>query len=87
MYSVPREAEKVFLNGIIKNPLIKDGLPAETDDLRGKIVFQGSDSPSVPINWRFAESISALKALEALFVNALLVKKYNTAPKEIIVDT
>lgn len=86
-YSVPDEATKVFRDGILNNPLIADNLPNDFENYAKKISFQGSASPIIPINWRFAESISALKGLEALFVNALLVKKYNVEPQEIIIDT
>ncbi|TVY21169.1 hypothetical protein LARI1_G001481 [Lachnellula arida] len=86
-YSVPDEAAKVFKNGILKNPLIASNLPQDFETYAKSISFHGSASPMIPINWRFAESISALKGLEALFVNALLVKKYNIEPQEIAIDT
>lgn len=86
-YSVPDEAAKVFKNGILKNPLIASHLPQDFESYAKPISFQGSASPMIPINWRFAESISALKGLEALFVNALLVKKYNLEPQNIVIDT
>jgi len=86
-YSVPDEATKVFRDGILYNPLIASNLPHDFESYAKRISFEGSASPMIPINWRFAESISALKGLEALFVNALLVKKYNVEPQEIIVDT
>jgi hypothetical protein len=84
---VPREAEKVFLNGIIGNPLIVKSLPGDYSELASKISFRGSPFPSVPINWRFAESVSALKGCEALFLNALLTRKYNLDPQEVVIDT
>jgi len=86
-YSVPNEASKVFKSGILQNPLIASNLPKDFESYAQKIYFQGSAFPSIPINWRFAESISALKGLEALFVNALLVKKYNLEPQEVVIDT
>jgi hypothetical protein len=41
-----------------------------------KVQFTGTDLPSIPINWRFAESAAALKALGAGVIGALLKKKY-----------
>jgi len=79
-YSVPAEATKVFQEGIVKNKLISKSLPAGFESYAEKVKFVGSDFPSVPINWRFAESISALKGLEGVFLNALLEKKYGKAP-------
>jgi len=79
-YSVPAESTKVFQEGMLKNPLIAKSLPTGFESYGEKVKFVGSDFPSVPINWRFAESISALKGLEAVFLNALLVKKYGVAP-------
>ena len=86
-YSVPKEAEKVFKDGLLENPLVSKDLPAGFEKYAEKIKFEGSNFPSIPVNWRFAESISALKGLEALFVQALLDKKYRVPPQEIIIDT
>lgn len=86
-YSVPKEAENIFKNGILNNPLISKDLPAEFERYAEKVKFTGSDFPSIPINWRFAESISALKGLEAVFLEALLDKKYNIPPQDIEIDT
>lgn len=86
-YSVPKEAEKVFKSGILGNPLISKDLPPGFEKYAEKVKFEGSDFPNIPINWRFAESISALKGLEAVFVEALLDKKYNVPPQEVVIDT
>jgi hypothetical protein len=86
-YSVPKEAEKLFREGIINNPLISKQLPAELDECSKTIKFVGTDKPSIPINWRFAESISSIKALEGATINLLLKKKYGLEPQEIIIDT
>lgn len=87
-YSIPAEARQVFENGILNNPLIKPYLPADTAELASKIRFTGSDSPSIPINWRFAESVSSLKAYEALLINALLRQKYgHKEPAEVEINT
>ncbi|TQN64862.1 Succinyl-CoA--L-malate CoA-transferase beta subunit [Colletotrichum shisoi] len=85
-YSVPQEAEAVFQHGILSNPLMKD-LPSDLKSLSQHVKFEGSPSPSVPINWKFGESISALKALEATMVNRLLQKKYNAAPVDVTINT
>jgi hypothetical protein len=87
MYSVPEQAEKVFQEGILKNPLISKDLPADFMASAAKVKFHGSDFPSIPINWRFAESISALLAFEGAFINALLTEKYGLEPQEINIDT
>lgn len=75
-YSTPNQAKEVFLKSVLENPLIAKDLPAEAAEYASKIRFEGSDKPSLPINWRFAESVSALKALEATMVNVLLGRKY-----------
>jgi hypothetical protein len=41
----------------------------------------------MPINWRFAESISALKGLEATILNVLLARKYGIEPQEVVINT
>lgn len=85
-YSVPQETDKVFQDGILKNPLIAPTLPAEIKDC-AKVRFVGNDKPSIPINWRFAESISALKGLEASMINVLLKRKYGVEPQEAVINT
>ncbi|KAK2017372.1 CoA-transferase family III [Colletotrichum eremochloae] len=85
-YSVPQEAEAVFQHGILSNPLMKD-LPSDLRTLSQHVKFEGSPKPSVPISWKFAESISALKALEATMLNRLLQKKYKVAPLDVTINT
>ncbi|KAF4770695.1 hypothetical protein HAV15_013187 [Penicillium sp. str.  len=85
-YSVPAEAQKVFLDGILQNPLMK-GLPAEIHDAAAAIKFVGSHDPSIAINWRFAESIASLKALEGALLSVLLQRKYGVKAPEIVIDT
>lgn len=85
-YSVPDEAKKVFLDGILTNPLMQQYIPsgiAGTDDIE----FSGSADPSIPVNWRFAESVSALKAYEAVVLKALIKRKYNTAVSKVQINT
>lgn len=86
-YSVPVQAEQVFKKGILENPLIASNLPTDAAEAASKVSFTGSDLPSIPINWRFAESISALKAYEATLVNVLLKRKYGREPVPITINT
>jgi hypothetical protein len=86
-YSVPRETQHLFENGILKNTLIASTLPAEITECAKTVEFKGTDKPSIPINWRFAESISALKGLEAAMTNVLLKRKYGLEPQEAVIDT
>lgn len=86
-YSVTAEAKSVFEEGILNNPLIAKDLPKDAKELGKKVRFTGPDAPSIPINWRFAESISALKGLEAVMVMSLLKKKYNTGVNEVVINT
>ncbi|KAF0324134.1 putative alpha methylacyl-CoA racemase [Colletotrichum asianum] len=85
-YSVPQEASRVFCEGILNNPLVGP-LSPELLALSKRIRFEGSDLPSVPVNWRFAESISALKAYEALLLMQLLSKKYGLSNTEVTINT
>ena len=87
IYSVPSQADLVFKQGILANPLVRKNLPEEADAAASKISFEGSDSPSLPINWRFAESIAALKACEATVLNVLLHKKYGIEPAQVKINT
>ncbi|KAF4832815.1 hypothetical protein CGCTS75_v004235 [Colletotrichum tropicale] len=85
-YAVPQEALRVFHEGILSNPLVGP-LSPELLALSKGIRFEGSDLPSVPINWRFAESISALKAYEALLLMQLLSKKYGLRNTQVTINT
>jgi len=86
-YSIPQETQKIFQDGILNNPLIAPTLPKDVGECARPVRFEGSDRPSIPINWRFAESISALKSLEAAMVNVLLKRKYNLEPQEAVINT
>lgn len=86
-YSVPEEARLLLQNGILSNPLITKHLPSGVLEASRSISFDGNDTPSIPINWRFAESISSLKGLEATVLNLLLQKKYNIGPVSVNVNT
>jgi hypothetical protein len=86
-YSVPRETQQIFDKGILSNALIAPTLPTDIAECAKKVQFKGTDRPSIPINWRFAESISALKGLEAAMINVLLKRKYGIEPQEAVIDT
>jgi hypothetical protein len=86
-YSIPQETQKVFQDGILKNQLIASTLPKEIDECAKTVRFEGTNKPTIPINWRFAESISALKGLEAAMVNVLLKRKYGLEPQEAVINT
>jgi hypothetical protein len=86
-YSIPKETQNIFQNGILSNPLIASTLPKEIEECARAVRFEGTDKPSLPINWRFAESISALKGLEAAMVNVLLKKKYGMEPQQAVINT
>ena len=62
-------------------------LPPELYELSKVVHFEGNALPSIPMNWRWAESISALKALEATMVNYLLSRKYGISPGEVTINT
>lgn len=85
-YSVPAESEALLQHGILDHEQHKS-FTSEIKDLAKYVKFEGSQQPSVPINWRFAESISSLKGLEAILINALLGQKYNHDPVEITINT
>jgi hypothetical protein len=86
-YSIPSEAQKLFRDGILDNPLVSKDLPPEIKQCAEQVSFEGTDLPSIPINWRFAESVSALKALEASMVNVLLLRKYGVEPAKVKINT
>ncbi|KAF4870967.1 Succinyl-CoA--L-malate CoA-transferase beta subunit [Colletotrichum siamense] len=85
-YSVPQEAKAAFISGILENPLMKD-IPSDLKSLGHHVKFEGTSRPSIPVNWKFAESIAALKAYEATLVNRLIMKKYNAQPAEVTINT
>lgn len=92
-YSIPIETQSLFWNGIVKNDLINTELSkcfhddAELQECASKVKFQGSATPCIPINWRFAESVSALKGLEGMMVNLLLKRKYgDVGVQDVVVD-
>ena len=86
-YSIPRETQKLFEVGIPNNPLIASALPSGIAKAASIVRFEGTSKPSIPINWRFAESISALKGLKEALINVLLRQKYDVEPQEAFIDT
>ena len=86
-YSVPQEAGWIFREGVLQNALIAKYLPPETLQAAKKIRFIGSDRPSVPVNWRIAESVASVHALEAAVLGVLLAKKYGIEAPEAEIDT
>lgn len=85
-YSVPQESKELLIKGILRHKRHQD-LPQDLLDLVDLVHFEGSSLPSVPINWRLAESISALKGFLAVLINALLIRRYNAAPLEVRINT
>ena len=87
VYSVPKATKEIFENGILKNQFISKQLPEDIEECASTVEFEGTDKPSIPINWRFAESISALKGLEAAMINVLLKRKYGVDPQMAVINT
>lgn len=85
-YSVPAETRKILDQEILHNDLHKD-LPQGILDAAARIKFVGSVSPSVPINWRLAESVASLKGFEGAILSVLLKQKYGVEYPEIVIDT
>jgi len=87
-YSVPEATQRVLVQGIFQNPRLKHNIPEGAAEIAAKNVkFLGNSQPSVPVNWRFAESVSALKGYEASVLSLLIQKKYNVEVGEIRIDT
>lgn len=85
-YSTPIESRKIFEKEILENPLLPN-LPKEINEVSKLVRFEGNEKPSIPVNWRFAESISALKAFEASLLIVLLIRKYETEPVKVNINT
>ena len=86
VYSAPEEAQKLFQAEILNNALVPE-LPAEIQVAGNMVQFSGNAKPSIPINWRFAESAAALKAFEASMLNVLRQKKYGADLAPVKIDT
>lgn len=85
-YSVQSEARRLLDKELLNNSRIPN-LPKEIQEAARHISFTGNDQPSIPINWRFAESAAALKAFEACMLNVLRSKKYGVALEDVTIDT
>ncbi|KAI9306524.1 putative L-carnitine dehydratase [Cunninghamella echinulata] len=85
-YNLQEECMNLFHSSIIDNDKV-----TYSSDLKQlastKLRFEGSQQPGIPINWRFAESISVLKAFEGLSILDLVQKKYNTTIDNITINT
>ncbi|PCG91940.1 CoA-transferase family III [Penicillium occitanis (nom. inval.)] len=76
-YSVLSESKRLLTKALLNNPKISKDIPRDAIDFAPRVTFTGSEVPSIPVNWRFAESVASLKAFEACIVSALLKRKYN----------
>jgi hypothetical protein len=86
-YSVPLEAATLLQKGVVDNPLLTKQTPSDLAQYAAKVRYEGSSSPCIPINWRFAESVAALKGFEAAMVIALVKKKYDVDIEEVLINT
>lgn len=86
-YSVVDHSYKLLNAGILDNPVIQKLLPVKAArEYAQRIKFEGNQAPAIPVNWRFAESIAALKATEGIMMNALLEQKYGVEPQEVVIN-
>ncbi|KAI8883519.1 alpha methylacyl-CoA racemase [Backusella circina FSU 941] len=85
VYSIPEESKKLLQTAILDND--KLNIPSSIKRWADKVKFEGTGVPMIPINWRFAESISSLKGYEALVLLELLDKKYNDDSQTITINT
>ena len=86
-YSIPSQTEQILKSGILQNPLINKYIPKDAVEEVQNVHFSGSQVPSLPINWRFAESVSALKGYQAILINTLLKRKYGEQPARVEINT
>jgi len=86
-YSIPQACKELLDNGILQNPLIQKHVPHDLATYGERVKFHGSSLPSIPINWRFAESVSALKGFEAMMIMALVKRKYGKDVEEVLINS
>ncbi|KAK4502450.1 hypothetical protein PRZ48_005875 [Zasmidium cellare] len=86
-YSVQKEILDLLKNGILSHPKHEDLRNRFDQTAVDAIKFTGSPEPNIPINWRFAESVSALKGVEALLLRDYLDKRFGVVPGEIEINT
>jgi hypothetical protein len=85
-YSIPLEAQRLLNDGLVNNKLHASA-PAEIKPASGFVEFSGADLPSIPVIWRFAESVSALKGFQGAMLNVLLKRKYGIDYQKIVINT
>ena len=85
-YSVQDETLQLLRTTVSRDPSCA-AIAEDIVEYVDLIKFTGSVKPSIPINWRLSESISALKGLESVFINALLVRKYKQTPLPVEINT
>ncbi|KAG0651079.1 Succinyl-L-malate -transferase beta subunit [Hyphodiscus hymeniophilus] len=85
-YDLIGETYQVLNTAILQNPLITPFIPANVDAYASRIKFTGHRSPAIPVPWRFAESIGALKGLEAIMTGNLLTQKYSLPPQRVEIN-
>ena len=86
-YSVPEECKGLLLQEISRKASESSTFPRECTNWGDLVTYQGTASPSIPINWRLAESVATLKGLEAVLINALVQRKYGEEPKPVVINT
>ncbi|KAF9007381.1 CAIB/BAIF family enzyme [Cyathus striatus] len=86
-YSVQAESRSLLIDGIINNPLHASSLPDGIREAAKMVEYVGSLLPSIPINLRFAESISAIQGFQSAMLNVLLKKKYGMPYQNILINT
>lgn len=86
-YSVQSESKRLLIQSLLGNPRFSSQLPNEAWSFAPRISFKGSSLPTLAINWRFAESVSSLKALEACMISALVKRKYGAELRGAQIDT
>lgn len=85
-YSIPQEAKKLLFEELVNNKLHASA-PSEINEAAEYIQFIGTDLPVIPINWRFAESISAIKGFEGAMLNVLLKRRYEIEYQKIVINS
>ncbi|KEF59506.1 uncharacterized protein A1O9_04350 [Exophiala aquamarina CBS 119918] len=86
-YSIQSESKRLLTQSLLGNPRFSSQLPPEARDFASRISFKGSPLPTLAINWRFAESASSLKGLEACLISALVKRKYGARLKGAHINT
>ncbi|TFK34340.1 CoA-transferase family III domain-containing protein [Crucibulum laeve] len=85
-YSIPAESKKLLHDELVNNKL-HNSAPKEIREAAKYIHYTGSRLPVVPINWRFAESVAAVKGYYGAMLNVLLKKKYGIPYQSISINT